>query len=465
MLKTILYIIGGFFALGIIGFIGYAGFIYFIFSKMGEDIGEAVDLKKSNEFYFSKDNKKIFFVFNGETKSAVGALTTNLDPAKVRVIDTYFATDGKLIYFRDRDVTTEIGQMNQFRNLKGYYYTDDESIYYLSNSLKFNLNSKMHSKINSELIEKAKIFDQHIVYDGRVYFREEPIAEADAKTFAELENKVFGKDNRSVYFESKKIPRLDPVAVRFLNPGHTFTTDGQRVFEGVLEIPLPGLQGLRLDTKNFYARLMTDTGVFVKNHNYINDEIEIHPDERPYIQISNADPKTFEVIKNDYNTMYAKDKNSIFYGDYKVVNFDVEGFELPAPDSLIVYLGHQEVEILPSSAQRKEFEFIDETGYLKRKDGDIYYRFIKMNPVDRASFKVLSRQFAKDATGYFYGNTRITDTPMTDELARQPDLNFRRVSFFKYLTDFTNNFITQCDNRFYASRPFTILAVLAHNAS
>jgi hypothetical protein len=102
-------------------------------------------------------------------------------------------------------------------------------------------------------------------------------------------------------------------------------------------------------------------------------------------QIPGADPKTFSVIEDNYENLYAKDKNQVYYAGKIVEGADPETFELTKP-------------------LHEELERVMVNGYMQ--DATQIYQFGRaVVAVDRESFQYLGEGIAKDKNSVFVSGT------------------------------------------------------------
>ena len=245
----------------------------------GNEINKA-DIKTFNvlNYIYSKDKNNIYYL-NNKLKEA--------DVRTFEVLNDQYSKDKNNVYYYDGEII-ENRDAKTFNLLDESYSKDRNGIYYLGKKLE-NIN-----------METFKILNYGYSKDkDSIFYHGIPLTTTDTETF-EVLNSNYARDKNNIYYKDKRIGNIDARKVKVLNS--VYLKDKSRVY----------YLDKNILNKNF------DVNYFEKDKNQI------------YLrELENADAETFEVL----NSVYSKDKNTIYCGTIPIKEMDVKTFELTGENS------------------------------------------------------------------------------------------------------------------------------------
>lgn len=256
-------------------------------------------------------------------------------------------------------IKIEKADYESFIELHSGYAQDKKNIYYKGEKIKANPKTFMIIEDKRDINHYSKDKD-NVFYDGN------EINKADIKTFNVL-NYIYSKDKDSIFYHDKKRKDLNLKTFKILND--SYSKDKNNIY----------YHGIPLTT--------TDTETFeVLNSNYARDKNNIYYKDK---RIGNIDARKVKVL----NSVYLKDKSRVYYLDKNILNknFDVNYFE---KDKNQIYL--RELE----NADAETFEVLNSV-YSKDKN-TIYCGTIPIKEMDVKTFELTGENSSKDKNNKYH---------------------------------------------------------------
>lgn len=269
---------------------------------------------------------------------------------------------------------------------------------------------------NAETIEYKhyKITDEGVFY---LSGKDEPLLlpYANPKAFVVLDDEV-AKDDQSVYLRDHRVYGIDPLNFKKVT-NNIFIDNSYRYSINPLS---KALNLSRVDTETFEVFPNT---IYSKDKNSIYfKEIKINdvnfatfsPIDGTYAKdinnvyylgrkIEYADPNGFTVINNQYS--FSKDKNNIYFQNQKIPNVDAESFQVInqqyAKDQHKVYWQNTIVEGADPNSMEIILYDTHEISFFFKDKHAVYNQGNKTD-FDLQSFELLTSQIAKDKNNVYF---------------------------------------------------------------
>jgi len=281
----------------------------------------------------------------------------------------YYSKDKNNVYhFNERmaDVDT-----STFEILWGYYTRDCHSIYY----------DKIKLASSSEPAVRLENDSQHVYLKigNKIYYKDHLLEVSDVDFFEILEFS-FAKDNLHVFFHSEVVPDIHPFHFKVLND--SYQSDGDSLYYNLKKIPNSEPDSYQFVSTNysldksqvyFCGRVLMG----VEPDGFNQRKIDQFDNHRKFINLTYDDNHTHFVKRSDcvdisdFYTLYNKEvycfTNRLAGADYKTIKPLVENDGIYCVDKINVYYTNQ-----------------------------------KIHGADKSTFKVINREFSKDANHVYY---------------------------------------------------------------
>ena len=236
---------------------------------------------------------------------------------------------------------------------------------------------------------------EYIKKDNAVYYKneiwqadEKKLNDADFKTFVEL-NKIYGKDNKNVFYGDKKLENAD---------FKTFQAVGENIGRDKDNFYWYN-QKVKINPKDFKFYKNKDKIVYFRNNGKIYDLEGL--DELNGIK----DVDTFEVLDDEYS----KDKHNIYYDGITLSDVDMDTFQIIMPnyyakDKNSVYSRHKKIK----GTNPKTIKVLN-IAYIK-DDKTVFSDFSFSNTLknaDAKSFEALGQYYGKDKNNVYLMGEKI----------------------------------------------------------
>lgn len=150
------------------------------------------------------------------------------------------------------------------------------------------------------------------VEEGKGYYNNEVLDEADPETFEQIGCCEFAKDKDNVFVLGKLVEGVDPKTFERVRSDSSYFWDKENAYYHSTLFK-------DVDVENFEV---LPGGIFAKDKNTVYNGTSI---------IADADPNSFAIVyfKDGGGTVnYAKDKNNVYFFSDIVTGADLENFEL-----------------------------------------------------------------------------------------------------------------------------------------
>lgn len=372
MMKILLFIVAGLFAMGLAVIVWFIGTFIYIASGGGYT---AIN-KKLSEQYYSKDGL-VYFVQGGNFFELGARVIEGADLDSFKVLSHIYAKDSSSIFFLGHIL--EEANCESFEVLENYYARDKHAVYFYG------------KKLNGVDPDGFKVLDGTLFSKNntKVLYAEEVLTGADADSFATL-NSVYSVDSENLYFQELLIAPLKDHDISlyrndaFLSIGSTLFYSGRLVRDD-------------FDSKSF--------NIFSEKYFFANGKVYSYS-FRSVTELLDSDADTFSTV-GDY---YGKDKNNSYYGSTLILNMPPHKLTSTKFEPSYKY---RDLRVDGSSkyiVHVSDTEEITE-GYLSYAGG-VYHYFSLINEADVASFSVLTNRYSKDKSHIFYTTYVINDVDM-----------------------------------------------------
>ena len=236
---------------------------------------------------------------------------------------------------------------------------------------------------------------EYIKKDNAVYYKDEiwqadekKVNDADFKTFVEL-NKIYGKDNKNVFYEDRKLDNADVKTFQAISD--ELGKDKKYIYryDEKMEVNPKDFQLYKNKDKIIYFRnngKLYEAGTFLENTTV-------------------EDLDTFEILDDEYS----KDKHNIYYGGVTLSDVDMDTFQIIMPnyyakDKNSVYSGHKKIK----GANPKTIKVLN-IAYVK-DDKTVFSNFSFSNTLKNAdvnSFEALGQYYGKDKNNVYLMGEKI----------------------------------------------------------
>lgn len=203
---------------------------------------------------------------------------------------------------------------------------------------------KIYYEVKGNQVIYHSVYRKGQEYYTKAHLTSVVLTNADASTFKEL-SKYYGVDANNVYNEAKKLSRRDPSTFKIIKRG--VTADKNAVY---------------LDNK-VIANSHGLSFKFISSNYAIDNHQVYYIPSNFYNVIKGADKKTFTKIGDQFS-IYAKDKNRVYFKANFIEEADVVSFEILKSD-------------------------------FSKDSRNIFYKNKRITEVDYQSFKILDRVLKK----------------------------------------------------------------------
>ena len=218
-------------------------------------------------------------------------------------------------------------------------------------------NKKQKQNENESIAEKPK--NQYVTDKGKVYYDGKVVKGAKTDTFEWIEGTWYGKDENNVYFEGKKIGKLEGKPIERINNylvrsgnvlyyfywkidnlknskmeiiankedgAEYYIKDGKNVYFLERNINFPEFDGKLILLRNIDYNGFEVVGNVYDVSYYLKDRDKVYflNEVSELSVVEKADSKTFALI----NDLYSKDKNNIFCNGKILEGADVKSFKV-----------------------------------------------------------------------------------------------------------------------------------------
>lgn len=272
-------------------------------------------------------------------------------------------------------------------------------------------NKKIENNIEKQnegenIIERPK--NQYLVEKGKVYFNDEVVKGADARTFEWIEGTWYGKDSNNIYYEGEKIGKIDGKEIERIN--NYLVKSGSTLYFFYWKI-----DKLKKDKLEIIANREDGIEYYIKNGEniyFLERNVNFSEFDGALILLKNIDYNTFQVINKKY-FRYVKDKNNIYYikngeaVELKEVgknSFKIIDFAFSIDKNSVYYQGDKLKNILPDG-----FEVVgnvyDVNYYLKDKSRVYFLNAVSelsiVEKADSKTFALINNMYSKDKNNVF----------------------------------------------------------------
>ena len=259
---------------------------------------------------------------------------------------------------------------------------------------------------SENVIEKPK--NQYVTEKGKVYYNGEVVKGAKVGTFEWIEGTWYGKDENNVYFEGKKIGKLEGKPIERIN--NYLVKSGNALYYFYWKI-----DNLKNSKMEIIANKEDGVEYYIKDRKniyFLERNINFPEFDGKLILLRNIDYNTFEVINKKY-FRYVKDKIGIYYvangkaDELKGLDknsFKIIDFVFSADKNRVYYRGIKLEKILSNG-----FEVVgnvyDVSYYLKdRKKVYFLNEVSELSVVEKAdskTFSLINDLYSKDKNNIF----------------------------------------------------------------
>lgn len=252
--------------------------------------------------------------------------------------------------------------------------------------------------------ENKKLNENFGIEDGKVYYINRKIEEADAKTFEVFEDGEYAKDKNNVYYKENVLNEADPKSFKSLSKiSYGLGKDKNNLYFFEDKVNNIDVKTLEIMTDEFSIYLKDKNGVYILFSYNGGLPVDLDNMIMSLKILKNVDKQTFQLISGGYS----KDKNSVYYIGKKIDGADPKNFKVLKDyiftDEKNVYLyGEKKEEI---DLQTLKF-FDNDSSYFFDKN-NIYFQGDKLENADFKSFKTMELNFSKDKNNVYLGNEKI----------------------------------------------------------
>ena len=259
---------------------------------------------------------------------------------------------------------------------------------------------------SENVIEKPK--NPYLVEKGKVYYNGEVVKGAKAGTFGWIEGTWYGKDENNVYFEGKKVGKLEGKPIERIN--NYLVKSGNALYYFYWKI-----DNLKNSKMEIIANKEDGVEYYIKdgkNVYFLERNINFPEFDGKLILLRNIDYNTFEVINKKY-FRYVKDKTGIYYvangkaDELKGLDkntFKIIDFVFSADKNRVYYRGIKLEKILSNG-----FEVVgnvyDVSYYLKDRDKVYFLNEVSelsvVEKADSKTFSLIDDLYSKDKNNIF----------------------------------------------------------------
>ena len=397
---------------------------------------EMLEDRDSSYSNYIKDNKNVYFVDN---ENGTVKLIKNADKNTFKVVEKIYGVDGKNVYY-DGEKLDFVGvdglkifdenYLKDNKNVYEIYTTDDEKT--KVRAIK-NLNIDVASFEN--ILKGTFYKDKNSIYYVDVDFdwnkrKLKKLEGADVDTF---EPGIFSKDKNRVYIGKQKLKDVSPKGFEVVSGTLDFVKDYKNIYyldraDDGITVKVKKLDINGIDIPSFESvdnSLLVINKYFRDNKNVyfiiqINNKFEIK-------KVNGANPKTFEVLEG-----YAKDDKNIYLYLNKLDGVDVKTFKMldyeMAKDKNGLYaLDRVEIDdevpyfkihkLNIKGLDFQTFENINESEYYYKDKSNVYYKsdenLYKIESADIKTFEILDSDytgygnFSKDKNNIYLNNKKL----------------------------------------------------------
>ena len=351
--------------------------------------------------------------------------------------------------------------------LNRYFFKYNNKIYSIETYNIFDENFEKSKKIIKKLENVSydkfiKIKGKYLITRNKIFYLEKEIENIDLKSFEILSDNL-SKDKNNVYYENKKVD-VNSKNFRIIDKYHY--TDGN-----IILYLSQNMLGLRATMENLFYIYNVDLKSYNiidriyskdKSNVFYENEIIKGADPNSFTKINTkyskdknnvfyrdeiikeANPNNFEILSNNYS----RDNNWIFWKDYKIAKYNNK-FKILDNGLLLINGILYDIQTVVTKIDIKTFKKID--NYLWIDKTNVYYRNIDSNSIiinddmsikndlsfrwekfkklkysyytdgnsiyynsnviskDIKGFKILSKNFSKDAKNIYYKGKKIKE--------------------------------------------------------
>ncbi|MFZ2522504.1 MAG: DKNYY domain-containing protein [Minisyncoccia bacterium] len=211
--------------------------------------------------------------------------------------------------------------------------------------------------------------------ENNIYFMDQPVEDADLKTF-KLIDENYSKDKNFVYYAFSKIEKADPETFQILSNSYRWAKDKNNVYYSARYVEFA-------DARTFIAL----------NSTFGADSLNLFYEGNV---VSGSDPATLQLIKWDYPS-YLKDANQVYYDGYQM-------------------------DFKPIITGADPATFIIVKDHFSKDKNHAYYGTMTITNADPKTFEVIKDSvYSKDSKHVFYEDTIISKAdPVTFVLLNDP---------------------------------------------
>ncbi len=267
-------------------------------------------------------------------------------------------------------------------------------------------NKKQKQNENESIAEKPK--NQYVTDKGKVYYDGKVVKGAKADTFEWIEGTWYGKDENNVYFEGKKVGKLEGKPIERIN--NYLVKSGNVLYYFYWKID--NLKNSKMEiiaNKEDGAKYYIKDG---KNVYFLERNINFPEFDGKLILLRNIDYNTFEVVNKKY-FRYVKDKTGIYYvangkadelkgldkNSFKIIDF------VFSADKNSVYYGGIKLENVLSNGFEVVGNVYDVSYYLKDRNKVYFLNEISelsvVEKADSKTFALIDDLYSKDKNNVF----------------------------------------------------------------
>ena len=367
MMKILLFIVLGLFAMGLAIIVCFIGI--FIYNASGG--GYTAINKALSDQYYSKDGL-VYFTQGGNFFELGAQVIEGADLNSFAVLSESYAKDSTNIFFLGHIL--EEADFDSFEVLENYYARDKNAVYLYGKKL-IGVDSEEFKVLDDSLFAKN---NTKVLYAGEV------LTGADADSFSIL-NPVYAVDSENLYYHEYLIAPLKDQDISlyrndaFLSMGAMLFYSGRLIRDD-------------FDSKSFK--------IFSEKYFFANGKVYFYYFD-PVTELRDSDAGSFSTV-GDY---YAKDKNNSYYGSTLILN--MPPYKL-RPSRFEPSYKYRDLRVDDSSKYIVPVSDTEEIaeGYLSYAGG-VYHYLSLINEADVASFSVLTNRYSKDKNHIFYMTNAI----------------------------------------------------------
>jgi len=269
-----------------------------------------INKRLSDNYYFNFLKTEVHYIPMGNSFELGNYTMKDVDLRSVEVIGGYYLKDKSNVYYQYHAIKdADPGSIKMF-SPKSYCFAIDKNMIYFEGHPFKDIDIKSCAFVGDNCFSLLK--DKNHIYStfSVGYYTDEnyiiqPVKNLDPNKYQPINN-VYGKDHNLVYYKGEPIAGSDPKTFIILED---YAKDTNSVY-------FDGLQVKNLDPATFEC---------IEGGRYVKDKAGVYfglsPNEDPSGNVTSfsgsivagADPKTFIMIKGD-KIDYARDKSTFYWG-------------------------------------------------------------------------------------------------------------------------------------------------------